>query len=185
MLSQPARKPRNWSYNNYLRLNDDTRSEIIGGMVTIAPTPSLKHQDIFRDLGFLLWQHVREHQLGVIYQAPVDVIFDDHNVVQPDLVFISHQRSEILHEWGIMGAPDLIAEIVSQSSAERDRNAKKRLYEQFGVREYWIINPADRSIEIWGLEDGRYYLLRSVAGGGTLCSEVLAGFCVDLNMVIP
>lgn len=184
MLSQPARKPRNWSYNNYLRLNDDTRSEIIGGTVTIAPTPSLRHQDISRDLGFLLWQHAREHQLGMLYHAPVDVIFDDYNVVQPDLVFISRQRSEILHEWGIMGAPDMIVEITSPSSAERDRNAKKRLYERFGVQEYWIINPTDRSIELWELEDGRYNLLRSAAGRGTLCSAAVEGFCVELSMVL-
>jgi Uma2 family endonuclease len=87
------------------------------------------------DLAILLRQHIRKNHLGCLFIAPVDVVFDDENTVQPDLVFIASANAGILRQRAIFGAPDLLVELVSPSSVRRDRYVKKELYARFGVKE--------------------------------------------------
>lgn len=154
-LATPA---KTWTYADYLRLEDQNRYEILEGELLMAPAPNVAHQTISMNLSLLLSRVIRENALGVLFAAPVDVILDESNVVQPDLVFISGARQDIVKDAGVFGAPDLVIEILSPTTQYRDNVMKKDLYERFGVPEYWIVNPGLRSVDILCLEAGKYRL---------------------------
>lgn len=115
-----------------------------------------------------------------MFFAPVDVVLDEKNVVQPDLVFVSTANAVILERRGVMGAPDLVVEIISPTSLRRDRYEKRELYARFGVKEYWLADVANRSIEILSLQNGGYRLLTCATNKGKIRSEILPGFELDL-----
>jgi Uma2 family endonuclease len=119
--------------------------EIIGGELFLVPSPNLDHQRISRRLTSIIIQYVEKHKIGEIFYAPVDVVFSDENVLVPDLIFISREHINILHPNRIQGAPDLVIEILSENK-EADLVHKKEIYEKYGVREYWIIDPKSREI---------------------------------------
>lgn len=144
------------TYDDYLRLpNDGKRYEILEGEIFVSPSPVTKHQRISRNLLALLHQHVRQHKLGEVFSAPTDVVLSSTNVVQPDLLFVSNARRNIITEKNIQGAPDLIIEILSETSAEQDRTTKKQIYARHGVKEYWLIDPDHETVEVYKLEAKR------------------------------
>ncbi|GAF82857.1 unnamed protein product [marine sediment metagenome] len=124
----------------------------------MVPAPSTRHQNVSRNLEFIIWSFVKSHNLGMIYYAPIDVVFGSTDVVQPDIVFIAKNRLAIVKEKGIFGAPDWVIEIVSSSTSKIDIKLKKDLYERFGVREYWMVYPEDEKVEVCLLEGGNYKL---------------------------
>ncbi|HEV2131117.1 MAG TPA: Uma2 family endonuclease, partial [Longimicrobiaceae bacterium] len=129
---------------------------------------------------------VFEHELGEMFTAPTDVVLDDDEVVQPDLLFIRTERvPQIVHEQAIRGAPDLVVEVLSPSSLARDRHRKREIYRRFGVREFWIVDLANRAIEVLVLEEGEYHLASFAAESGAVASRVLDGFQVDVAEVMP
>ncbi len=144
------------TYEDYVKTPEDERHELIEGELLMTPSPVPKHQRISRKIEFILEKFVTENDLGEVFDAPCDVYLDDENVVQPDILFISKERLNIIGEKNIQGAPDLAIEIISESSAYRDLVQKKRLYARFGVKEYWIVIPEEKSIEIYILKDGTY-----------------------------
>jgi Uma2 family endonuclease len=115
-----------------------------------------------------------------VFFAPVDVVLDEKNVVQPDLIFVSNANSGILERRGIEGVPDLVVEIISPTSLRRDRYDKRELYARFGVKEFWLADVANRSIEILSLQQGGYQLLSCATNEGKIRSAVLPGFELDL-----
>ena len=172
---------RLYTYDDYLTLPDDGRRyEIIEGELFMSPAPRLSHQDISRNIEFALLKFVQRNHLGVVYYAPVDVLFSEVNVVQPDLVFVSTSNRQILTEANIQGAPDLIIEILSPATAATDRGAKKRLYERYGVKEYWLVDPDSETVEIYTLRAGRYELAQRAEKTGTVHSVLLSGFSMEV-----
>ncbi|GBC75866.1 hypothetical protein HRbin07_00058 [bacterium HR07] len=144
------------TYDDYLRLpNDGKRYEILEGEIFVSPSPATKHQIISMNLSAILHQHVRQHKLGIVLSAPTDVVLSYTNVVQPDLLFISNARKNIITEKNIQGAPDLIVEILSETSAEQDRTTKKQIYARHGVKEYWLIDPDHETVEVYKLDTKR------------------------------
>ncbi|MEO6036526.1 MAG: Uma2 family endonuclease [Verrucomicrobiota bacterium] len=129
-------------------------------------------------------RHVEAGRLGEVFFAPVDVVLDEKNVVQPDLVFVSTANDGLLERRGIMGAPDLAVEIISPASLRRDRYEKRELYARFGVKEFWLADVANRSIEVLFLRKDNYQLLCSAADEGKIRSEILPGFELDLASLI-
>ena len=176
---------RNWTYQSYLTLNDDKMYEVIQGDLLMVPAPSLEHQRISRDLEYSLIKYVAEKKLGEIFDAPVDVIFDDDNVVQPDIVFVSKKNSHILKKKGIIGTPDLVCEIISPSTLHRDYYVKKSLYEKFGVLEYWLIDPGNRVIHVYIPGEHGYELFSMAAETGEVKSNVIKGFSIKIEEIIP
>lgn len=174
-----------WTYQAYRTLNDDRRYEVIEGELRMAPAPELGHQAISRDLAFAIWPYVKEKQLGKVFYAPCDVVLDKHNVVQPDLIFVSNENAGILKKDAIHGSPDLIVEIISPASIKTDRHTKKALYHKFGVREYWLIDPANKSVEVFTYAKNGYDLLALVIGEGILQSGVIEGFHLDVKEIFP
>jgi Uma2 family endonuclease len=148
MAAVLEKQAKRWTYEEYYRLDDDQRYEIIDGKLLIAPAPDTCHQDWSRELTLLIASHVKRQKLGKVFVAPVDVVLDAENTVQPDLVFIATANLGIIQQRAIFGTPDLLIELISPSSVRRDRYDKKELYARFGVREYWIVDPANKSLEI-------------------------------------
>lgn len=172
-----------WTYEDYLTLDDGVYFEIINGKAHMSPAPELFHQRWARKIFLAVERHVEAEKLGEVFFAPVDVVLDEHNVVQPDLVFIANASFGLLERRGIMGAPDLVVEIISPTSLRRDRYDKRELYARFGVKEFWLADVANRSIEVLSLKAGNYQLFSCATDTGKICSEVLPGFELDLAVL--
>lgn len=149
-------RPVRWTWAEFARLPSEggKRYEVIAGELVVTPAPSLRHQRIVSDLVTLLNGFVRERGLGELYAGPVDVLFAEGDYVEPDLVFVRADHRGYLTDRGIEGPPDLVVEILSPSTAARDRGTKLERYRLFRVPEYWVVDPDARSIEVWRLADG-------------------------------
>jgi Uma2 family endonuclease len=146
---QPARaEPIRFTYEDYLAFPEDgRRHELIDGEHIVTPAPTRMHQEISGRLFAAIWKHLEVHPLGKVYYSPIDVILSDTDVVQPDIVFVSNERRDVLATW-IHGAPDLAIEIVSPSSRRLDEVTKRGLFEKFGVREYWVVDPEFETVRV-------------------------------------
>lgn len=125
--------------------------------------------------------HVRQQDLGTVYFSPFDVVLSDTEVVQPDLLFISNERAEIIAQDNIRGAPDLVVEILSPSTAALKRTTKLGLYAQHGVREHWIVDPDANTIMVLLRGENRFEVGGNYGKGHTLQSPTLAGFTVQVE----
>ena len=143
-----------FTYEDYLHFPEDKRYEIIDGEIYMVPSPGEAHQDVCANLAFVLRVFVKENALGKVYFAPLDVVFSETDVVQPDIMFISKERLNIITERNIQGAPDLIVEIISPSSDEyKDRVIKRKLYSKYGVKEYWLVDLEKKEVEVMSLKE--------------------------------
>jgi Uma2 family endonuclease len=163
-----------------LGLEEGVCFEIINGKASMSPAPELFHQRWAGKLYQAIQRHTEARKLGEVFFAPVDVVLDDKNIVQPDLVFVSTANAHLLERRGIMGAPDLVVEIISPSSLRRDRYDKRELYARFGVKEFWLADVANRAIEVLSLQKSSYQLLSCATNEGKIHSEILPGFDLDL-----
>ena len=149
MVKQDIRSSQ-LTYEDYLLFPDDgKRHEIIDGDHYVTPAPKTKHQKVSINLTVALVSFVKQRGLGLVLAAPSDVILSDENVVQPDLLFVSTARASIVTEDNIRGAPDLVIEIVSETTRKRDEVTKRKLYERFGVQEYWVVDPELETVKIF------------------------------------
>lgn len=183
MAAVLEKQAKRWNYEEYCRLDDDQRYEIIDGNLLMAPAPDTWHQDWSRELTLIVATFVKRNKLGKVFVAPVDVVLDAENTVQPDLVFVSTANLPIVQKRAIFGVPDLLVELVSPSSVRRDRYDKKELYARFGVKEYWIGDPANKALEILTLKNSRYELHCCAEEKGELTSLILPGLEFDLSEI--
>ena len=148
--------------------------QLINGEVIIAMPPILKHQDIVREILILLALIARKMG-GKAYDSPIEVRLDDENIFEPDVLYIAPDNLAITEqdEKRIIGAPDLIVEVLSPSTAKYDRQEKYNAYEQHGVCEYWIVDPLHETIEVWTLSDERFQRQGAYADDDTFASVVL------------
>ena len=172
-----------FTYEDYLKTSDDERYELLDGELIIMPAPSIAHQHVAMKLGTRLDTFVEEGNLGVLYSAPTDVVLSDTDVVQPDLLFISSERAHIITPANIQGAPDLIVEIRSDSTAERDETLKRNLYAEHDVKEYWLVDPDAMTITVLLLGADGYAEVAAHNLGQTLTSPTLEGFAVNLDEI--
>jgi Uma2 family endonuclease len=176
-----------WTYKDYLNLPDDGwRYEIIYGRLLMNPAPSPIHQFIVRELITALTNFLHQHSLGEVFPAPTDVLIPGQaEPVQPDLVFVAAERMDIVTHRAIEGAPDLVVEVLSPSNWLDDRRTKFALYAEVGVREYWIVAPDERTVEVFSLREGRYALINRYGQDETLQSNLLPGFEVAVRDIFP
>ncbi|MDY6969835.1 MAG: Uma2 family endonuclease [Spirochaetota bacterium] len=174
-----------FSYEDYRNLPESETNiyELIHGEFVMVPSPETYHQEISRNIEYFLWDFVRKNSLGFVYFAPFDVVFSKENVVQPDILYISKERSKIITENNIQGAPDLIIEILSKSTAERDKTLKKTLYAKYGVKEYWIVDPETKTVEVLILQKTGYAIDRIYKKNDTLTTSLLEELKIDLKEV--
>lgn len=175
-----------WTYEDWLRLPDDGyRYEVLNGVLYLAPMPSIRHQMILGHLAYALECFMRKHKAGEVLAAPCGVRLPGQPVpVQPDILFVSAARLDILGEEYVEGAPDLVVEILSPSNWLYDRREKFQAYRLAGVSEYWIVDPAARTIEVFTLEGREYRLQGCYEAGQTVPSHVLPGFTVTVDEVL-
>ena len=182
-------KPRvKFTYEDYKSLpeSETKRYELLGGELVVVPSPSTYHQRIVWRLAHILGDFVGRRGLGEIFLTPLDVVLgegEEREVVQPDIFFISKEREKIIAEEEIRGAPDLVIEITSPATEDRDRHYKKTLYARHGVKEYRIVDPKGKTVEIHTLGTKGFELVKVYKAGEILESPLLPGLVVDLKEV--
>ena len=172
-----------FTYQDYKNAPEDKRYELLDGDLVVAPSPRIYHQDISLNLEHLLWTFIKEGSLGRVYHAPIDVVLSDTDVVQPDILFVSNEGMDIITEDNVRGGPDLVIEILSPSTAERDRTFKRSLYARHGVREYWLVDPEAKSVEVLVLGEGHFEIVATYGQDEELTSPMLGGLRLNLNEV--
>lgn len=177
----PTRK-KVYTYEDYLALPDDRQQyQILEGELIMTPAPFVSHQRISRRLFLQLDQFVERNKLGEVFYSPFDIVLNNTNVLQPDILFLSNEHKKLLTEKNLRGAPDLVIEIISPSTAYYDLFDKKEIYEKFGVKEYWLVDPKKEWIEIYSLENGGYQLHQRAQKTDTVQSKLLNGFIIELK----
>jgi Uma2 family endonuclease len=185
-LSMPMSKMRDtkYSYADYLQWDDEQRWELIDGIpYNMSPAPSNTHQRVSISISSLFYNYLTDKPCEV-RSAPFDVRLSEQdqmtaNVVQPDISIICDSHK--MDEHGCKGAPDLIVEILSPRTAQRDRRDKFRLYEKYGVREYWIVDPLHETIEVYLLQGNRFAEQQVYAKGDVIEVSIFADCQMNLN----
>ncbi len=155
-------KQGKYTYKDYLKLPEEPgyRYEILEGFLVKEPSPSIQHQRVSRELEFELKKYFDEFDPdGEIFDAPLDVTLSDSNVVQPDILFISGARREIMREKRIDGPCDLVIEIMSPSNYRKDRLKKMEIYRKVGIPHYWLLDPEENILESYMLKGENYLLI--------------------------
>lgn len=140
----------------FKNLPEGTMAQLIENSIVMSPAPLDRHQGLLLEISYELFGFVKTKKLGQVRTAPYDVYLDKKNAFQPDICFISKERSHLIKENGLHGAPDLIIEILSPGTARYDLYEKKDVYERCGVKELWLIDPADKSSTGYWLTNGEY-----------------------------
>lgn len=168
----PAIKEKH-NIKDYKLLPEGSPYQLIEGELVMTPAPSIFHQIVSGNLNERIRLFVKEKGAGLLLYSPVDVYLDDENAFQPDLVFVSRQRRDIIKDDGIHGAPDMIVEILSPSTAYYDIKKKFKLYEKFGVKEYWIVDPEMKNVELYSFVNGKFVLKAGISEQGAVRSVIL------------
>jgi len=185
-MVSPARPDKRLTCDDFLLFpeGDGLRHEIIDGVHYVTAAPNLRHQDLVGRLHLAIGNFLAAHpDVGRVFLSPVDVVFSRHDVVEPDLVFIAGDQTNILTETNIQGAPAIVVEIVSKSTRPRDERIKKELFDRGGVREYWIVDPDRSQVTVYRRErstlDARSTL--SAADSAVLTTASIPGFSLSLS----
>jgi Uma2 family endonuclease len=165
--------------------DDSAWYELINGEIVKKQSPSLRHQIISGNIEFALRVYADKTNFGRMLHAPLDVVLDDGNAYHPDVFFVKKERAFILDNPDeiVMGAPDLVVEILSKSTALYDKGIKKDIYETYGVREYWLVDPRTNTIELYAYTEQRYRLVALLEATDVLKSVELEGFELNLEEV--
>ncbi|OGW59489.1 MAG: hypothetical protein A2V83_10250 [Nitrospirae bacterium RBG_16_64_22] len=186
MLTQAVTRRVKYTFEDYLLFPEDgRRHEIVDGDHYVTPAPSTKHQRIVANLLNSIRTLLKQHAVGLVLPAPCDVVFSDLDVVQPDLLFVSKGRASIVTEKNIQGPPDLVIEIVSETTRRTDEILKRKLYERFGVKEYWIVDPELEAVKIYRLAAGGYERAGDISAetGGALATPLLPGLSIEVSEI--
>jgi Uma2 family endonuclease len=176
-VTPKPRAKRLWKYNEMVAELPETNQsvELWDGQIVMSPSPHPDHQRIVLRFCERLNRFVSQSKLGEVFVSPLDVVLSPRRAVQPDVLFVSNQRKHIIKDH-IHGVPDLAVEVISAGTWQRDRVSKKSLYEQFGLPEYWIVDPESRTIEVFVLVKGAYALHSRAEGEAVATSKILNGF---------
>ncbi len=174
------------TYDDFLLFPDDgKRHELIDGVHYVTPSPRLRHQDLVGRLFGAIVACLAEHpKAGRVFLAPLDVVMSLHDIVEPDLIFIAGDQTGIMTEKNIQGAPALVVEVLSKSTRKRDAQIKRRLFEQVGVREYWLVDPELDTVQVFRpTAEGRLARVEELTAedGGTLTTPLLPGCSIDIR----
>lgn len=158
----PSPRPQlKYTYREYALIPEDgLRHELIEGEFYVTPSPTPFHQTASRRLQFALMQQLEVTGIALIFNAPTDLILDDHTVVVPDLALVRSTRKQSISKRGIEAPPDVVVEILSPSTKGNDQFLKKAVYAKFNIPEYWIVDPDLGSVAVFRLVDGQYQLAK-------------------------
>jgi Uma2 family endonuclease len=139
------------TYDDFVHFPDDgKRHELIDGEHYVTPSPNQRHQRILGKLYLVIGNHLEAHAIGDVFFAPFDVVISHHDIVEPDLLYLSRERAaQVLVPEHVRGAPNLVVEIASKGTRKRDETIKRALYERSGVSEYWIVDPKSEVVRVY------------------------------------
>ncbi len=180
VVSTPAAR---FTYEDYRNTPEDQRCELLDGDLVMTAAPNIAHQRVSSRLERCLAAFVEERGLGEVFDAPTDVVLSDTDVVQPDLLFVSKERADIVTNENVRGAPDLIVEVLSPTTAGRDWREKRDLYSKHGVREYWLADPQTEIVWVLLPNEGSLEVAAIYGDGDTLMSPTLEGLILGLGQI--
>jgi len=172
-----------FTYDDFLTFpGDGRRHEIIDGEHYVTPSPNTRHQALSMRLAVALGTFLEERSLGHLFSAPFDVVLSDIDVVEPDLLYVSRERADILTDQHVRGAPDLVVEILSPGTRKTDEVVKRKLYERLGVAEYWVVDPELDTVKIYRQASAGFVRAGELGTerGDILTTPLLPGFSVAL-----
>jgi Uma2 family endonuclease len=179
-VALPSPEKKHWSRQEIVSNPDGPeRYEVIEGELFVTPAPGSAHQNVVTQLAAELTMYARQHDSGVVYVAPLDVVIDAHQSLQPDVLFISEERRNIVKDC-VEGPPDLVIEVLSPSTSSRDRVIKSRVYAEFGVPHYWIVDPSDKTLLAYQLVEGQYVLIGTGTNDETFEPILFPGLTIAL-----
>jgi Uma2 family endonuclease len=179
-MTQPRIK---FTIDDYMTTPEDKRYELLDGELILAPSPTSRHQRILGELFSVLRQFVSQNGLGSVWLAPLDVVLSIYDAAQPDILFVSNQRSDIITEANIQGAPDLVVEVLSPATAQYDRGYKRILYGRSDVREYWLVDPEAEAVEVLTASEQGLLPHAAYHRDETLTSPLLVGLSIGLEQI--
>ena len=173
------------TYDDFLLFPDDgKRHELIDGEHYVTPSPNTRHQQISGNIYWLIRSYLETHPIGRVLYAPYDIVFSKFDVVEPDLLYLSHERAaQVLTDAHARGAPELVVEIASKGTRKRDETIKRRLYERSGVSEYWVVDPEIDAVRIYRRGPSAYEraIELSREAGDVLKTPLLPGLDLPLG----
>lgn len=172
-----------FTYEDYKNAPNDKRYELLEGELIVVPSPKTYHQRISGNLSFKLRDFVLQRELGEVFDAPYDVVLSEETVLQPDILFVSKERSHIITEDNIQGAPDLVIEILIFATQDRDRTWKRSIYAKYGVDEYWLVDPDKKTIQVLELGKKGYQQFKIFQTDQILESPLLTSLGINLEEV--
>lgn len=179
MTAEPTTN-KTWTSADYMAMENDERHELLRGVLRMVPAPTSAHQRAASVLGSRLLVFIEDHDLGLAFHAPFDVVLSDDTVVQPDFCFVSSERFAELHDGhGLKGAPDLVVEVLSPSTERLDRTSKRELYAEAGVAWLLFVDPAEKLVEVFRLNDDGQYVVDASFGGD---EELAIGLFDDFSL---
>lgn len=171
-----------YTYSDYMSLPENAPFQLIEGELIFMPAPSFNHQRTLGNLHYYIKDYILKNPIGEVVFSPVDVCLDDNNIVQPDLLFVAINRCSIIGKV-IKGAPDFIVEILSKGNVNTDREKKMRLYGNFGVTEYWMVNPKKETVEVYYNIMSLMVKQQTVGRGGKIVSKAISGFELEVDRI--
>lgn len=176
-------KPRK-TFRDFARLPEGTLAQLIGGEIIMSPAPRSFHQEIILNIVFAMKNHARKNKCGKVYVSPIDVKLSEEEAYQPDIVYVAKENLGIVKELRIEGAPDLVVEVLSISTAYYDLTHKKKVYEDFGVREYIIVDPNELTAELFENQSGKGFVSKGLLRQhGTISPSLLPGLEIPLSEI--
>lgn len=175
-----------FTYEDYLLFPEDgKRHELIDGDHFMTPAPSMRHQRISRRLLTSFENFLKRNKLGEAFDVPSDVVLSETDVVQPDLLFVSAKRASLITDKNIQGAPDLVVEILSETTRKTDEVIKRKLYERHGISEYWIVDPELEAVKIYRMTEKGYTRAAELSRetNDSLATPLLPGLQIPLSEI--
>ncbi len=175
-----------FTYDDYLKLPEEPgfRFEILEGILVKEPSPTTQHQRVLRELGRQLMTFFDDYDPeGEIFFAPLDVTLTPVNVLQPDILFVSGERRDIMLEERIDGPCDLVVEIMSPANRRKDRLQKMEIYRKAGIPHYWLADPEENTLEAFELREGSYALVAAGGPGDKFAHPGFPGLELDLDRI--
>ena len=173
------------TFVDYLLFPDDgLRHEIIDGEHYVTASPAMRHQRIAGNLYYFIRDYLENHPTGEVFMAPVDVLLSNVDIVVPDLVYVSRERTHLITSKNLQGAADLVIEILSPSTRRRDEWLKRDLYDRVGVEEYWLVDPERDTIDVFQRVDGAFQKPAHYTRDQILTSGLLPGLELAVSRVL-
>ena len=175
------------TYSDYVQLTppDSGQYQLIQGELVTMTSPNTRHQSIILNISYHLQSFLHKNGLGKLFLSPMDVVMGEGEVYQPDILFILESNQKIIEDTKINGIPDMIVEVLSPSNAYYDLVVKKKIYEQCGVKEYWIVDPLQNTLDLYVLHNNKFEHKIQIEKKGKIPSEIFPGLDLDLETILP